>query len=90
MHLLLYLLLLAIPLSGWLMSSALGFQTVVFGVLPLPDLLEKDEALGEALLLTHRLLNWFFMLVVAGHVLAALKHHFIDRDGLLSRMLPGR
>jgi len=79
-----------VPLSGWLMSSAKGFQTVWFGVLPLPDLLAKDEALGEALLLTHRLLNWFFMLVVAGHVLAALKHHFIDRDGLLSRMLPGR
>lgn len=89
-HHLLYLLMVIVPLSGWLMSSAKGFQTVWFGVLPLPDLLAKDEALGEALLLTHRLLNWFFMLVVAGHVLAALKHHFIDRDGLLSRMLPGR
>lgn len=89
-HHLLYLLMVIVPLSGWLMSSAKGFQTVWFGVLPLPDLLSKDEALGEALLLTHRLLNWFFMLVVAGHVLAALKHHFIDRDGLLSRMLPGR
>ena len=87
---LLYLLMVIVPLSGWLMSSAKGFQTVWFGVLPLPDLLAKDEALGEALLLTHRLLNWFFMLVVAGHVVAALKHHFIDRDGLLSRMLPGR
>ncbi len=83
-HHLLYLLMVIVPLSGWLMSSAKGFQTVWFGVLPLPDLLAKDEALGEALLLTHRLLNWFFMLVVAGHVLAALKHHFIDRDGLLS------
>ncbi|WP_019917868.1 cytochrome b [Methyloversatilis discipulorum] len=89
-HHLLYLLMVIVPLSGWLMSSAKGFQTVWFGVLPLPDLLSKDEALGEALLLTHRLLNWFFMLVVAGHVVAALKHHFIDRDGLLSRMLPGR
>ena len=89
-HHLLYVLMIAAPLSGWLMSSAKGFQTVWFGVLPLPDLLAKDEALGEALLLTHRLLNWFFMLVVAGHVVAALKHHFIDRDGLLSRMLPGR
>lgn len=89
-HHLLYLLMVIVPLSGWLMSSAKGFQTVWFGVLPLPDLLDKDEALGEALLLTHRLLNWFFMLVVAGHVVAALKHHFIDHDGLLSRMLPGR
>lgn len=87
-HHLLYLLMVIVPLSGWLMSSAKGFQTVWFGVLPLPDLLPKDEALGNALLLAHRLLNWFFMLVVAGHVGAALKHHWVDRDGLMQRMLP--
>jgi cytochrome b561 len=89
-HHLLYLLMVAAPLSGWLMSSAKGFQTVWFGVLPLPDLLAKDEALGETLLQAHRFLNYFFIAVVAGHVMAALKHQFIDRDGLLSRMLPGR
>ncbi|WP_018410360.1 cytochrome b [Methyloversatilis thermotolerans] len=89
-HHLLYLLMVLAPLSGWLMSSAKGFQTVWFGVLPLPDLLPKDEALGEALLWVHRVLNWFFMLVVAGHVIAALKHQFVDRDGLMSRMLPFR
>lgn len=89
-HHLLYVLMIAAPLSGWLMSSAKGFQTVWFGVLPLPDLLDKNEALGDALLLVHRFLNYFFMAVVIGHVLAAVKHHFIDRDGLLSRMLPGR
>lgn len=89
-HHLLYLLMVIVPLSGWLMSSAKGFQTVWFGVLPLPDLLSKDEALGETLLLVHRFLNYFFMTVITGHVLAAIKHQFADRDGLLSRMLPGR
>jgi len=89
-HHLLYLLMVIVPLSGWLMSSAKGFQTVWFGVLPLPDLLSKDAGLGDALLWVHRLLNWLFMAVVAGHVAAALKHHFIDRDGTLARMWPGR
>ena len=89
-HHLLYLLMVIVPISGWLMSSAKGFQTVWFGVLPLPDLLDKSEELGDALLLAHRLLNYLFMAVIAGHVAAALKHQFIDRDGLIMRMLPGR
>lgn len=87
-HLLLYVLMLAVPLSGWLMSSAKGFQTVYFGVLPIPDLLGKNKELGEQLATLHYLLNLLFIAVVAGHVLAAIKHHFIDRDDILTRMLP--
>lgn len=87
-HVLLYVLLFAIPLSGWLMSSAKGFQTVYLGVLPLPDLLGKDKALGEALSEVHEVLNFSMLLLLGAHVLAALKHHFIDRDGTLVRMLP--
>ena len=89
-HGLLYLLMLAIPLSGWLMSSAKGFQTVWFGVLPIPDLVSKDKALGDLLALVHQSLNLLFVAVLAGHIGAALKHHFIDRDDILTRMLPGR
>ena len=89
-HHLLYLLMILIPLSGWLMSSAKGFQTVLFGVLPLPDLLEKNEALGELLQQLHMGLNLFFALVVIGHAAAAIKHHFIDKDDVLTRMLPSR
>ncbi len=89
-HLLLYVLMFAIPLTGWLMSSAKGYQTVWFGVLPIPDLLGKDKALGETLETVHRLLNYFMAVVVAGHVAAALKHHFKDRDDVLRRMLPVR
>ena len=87
-HHLLYLLMFAIPLTGWLMSSAKGFQTVYFGVLPIPDLLAKNKELGECLAEVHEALNIALILVVVGHVGAALKHHFIDKDDILSRMLP--
>jgi cytochrome b561 len=87
-HLALYALMFAIPLSGWLMSSAKGFQTVWFGILPLPDLLTKDKALGDLLHSVHTALNLVFIGVIAGHTGAALKHHFIDKDDILTRMLP--
>ena len=84
----LYLLMVAVPLSGWLMSSAEGFQTVWLGLVPLPDLLEKNKALGETLGDVHETLNWIMLALVAVHLAAALKHHFVDRDGLLLRMNP--
>ena len=87
-HLLLYVLMIAIPLSGWLMSSAKGFQTVYFGVLPSPDLLDKNKEIGDLLALVHKSLNLLFVAVLAGHIGAALKHHFIDKDDILTRMLP--
>jgi cytochrome b561 len=87
-HLLLYVLMVAIPLSGWLMSSAKGFQTVYFGILPIPDLLDKNKELGDLLALVHKSLNLLFVAVLAGHIGAALKHHFIDKDDILIRMAP--
>ena len=87
-HVLLYLLMVAVPLSGWLMSSAKGFQTVWFGVLPLPDLLTKNAELGDLLQQMHKLLNYSMAALVFAHLGAALKHHFIDRDDILARMLP--
>ncbi len=87
-HLLLYVLMIAIPLSGWLMSSAKGFQTVWFGVLPIPDLIGKHKETGDLLQTLHMGLNLLFAAVIAGHIGAALKHHFIDKDDILKRMLP--
>jgi cytochrome b561 len=87
-HLALYGLMIAIPLSGWLMSSAKGFQTVWFGVLPIPDLLGKSESLGDLLRNVHEALNFLLALTVSAHVGAALKHHFVNRDDVLLRMLP--
>jgi len=88
-HWMLYVLMFAIPLSGWLMSSAKGFQTVWFGIVPLPDLLAKDKALGDALAEVHETLNFTLLGLVILHAAAALKHHFIDHDTVLTRMLPG-
>jgi cytochrome b561 len=79
---------LAIPVSGWLMSSAQGFRVVWFGVLPLPDLVPKDAALGALLKDVHVVLNYTMLLAVLGHVGAALQHHFIKKDAVLTRMLP--
>lgn len=89
-HWVLYALMFALPLTGWLMSSAKGFQTVWFGVLPIPDLLSKDLELGERLAEVHEALALTLLAVVGLHVAGALKHHFVDRDGLLGRMWPTR
>ncbi len=78
----------AIPLSGWLMSSAKGFQTVWFGLLPLPDLLAKNQEIGDLLQTVHWALNMALAAIVLGHAAAALKHHFLSRDDVLARMLP--
>ncbi len=87
-HWLMYALMLAIPLSGWLMSSAKGFQTVYLGVIPIPDLLAKDEALGNLLDIVHQVLAYGLIALLVVHVAAALKHHWVDRDDVLTRMLP--
>ena len=73
-----------IPLTGWLYSSATGVQVVYAGALALPDLVPKDKALAEALRLVHVSLNSLLVAMVCVHVAAALKHHFVDHDGLLA------
>ena len=87
-HYLLYALIFAVPLSGWLMSSAKGFQTVWFGVLPLPDLAARNKELGDLLTEVHESLNFTMLALVLAHVGGALKHHFIEHDGILARMIP--
>ncbi|MBL8275155.1 MAG: cytochrome b [Pelomonas sp.] len=85
-HLLLYVAFFAVPLTGWAMSSAKGYPIVWFGVLPLPDFVPKDPDLGELLEQVHAALAWGLAFLVLAHVAGALKHQFIDRDGLLKRM----
>ena len=86
----LYLLFFAVPLAGWAYSSAAGFPVVLFGVLPLPDFVGADRELSESLKPLHRMLAYTLAAVVVLHVAGALRHHFIDRDGLLLRMMPAR
>lgn len=82
----LYALFFVVPLLGWAYSSAAGFPIVVFGVIPLPDLLAANKELAETLKPVHGWAAWSLCALVALHVAAALKHHFINRDGLLQRM----
>jgi cytochrome b561 len=87
-HAALYVLMLAIPLSGWLYSSASGVSVSWLGVVPLPDLVGKDKALAAVLKVVHAGLNYTLLALVIVHTGAALKHHLVDRDGVLARMLP--
>src|SRR6218665_1906729 len=86
----LYVLFFAVPLAGWAYSSAAGFPIVWFGVLPLPDFVPVDKGLAEIMKQAHKLLAYGLAVLVLAHLGAALKHHFVDRDGLLLRMLPAR
>lgn len=85
-HRLMYLLFFAVPFAGWAYSSASGFPVVWFGVVPLPDFVAPDKPLAELLKWLHKGLAWLLGVTVLLHVAAALKHQFIDRDGLMSRM----
>ena len=88
-HALLYVLLFVIPISGWLYSSATGVQVVYLGLVPLPDLVPQGQGARRcAAASCTSSLNALLFAVVCVHVAAALKHHFVDRDAVLARMLP--
>lgn len=85
-HGLLYALLLAMPLSGWLMSSASAYSVSWFNLLQLPDLVAPDAGLKAVLEGIHESLALLLAAVAGVHILAAFKHALIDRDGVLRRM----
>jgi cytochrome b561 len=90
-HFGLYALMLAIPLSGWALasSSPWGIPTLLFGAVELPNLpVAADEDTHELFEETHELLGNLMIVLLILHVAAALKHHFVDRDTVLRRMLP--
>jgi cytochrome b561 len=89
-HHLLYALFFIVPLVGWAYSSAAGFPVVWFGVLQLPDFVPVDKALAEAIKPWHERTAMLMAALVLLHIAGALKHQFIDRDGLLDRMRPAR
>jgi cytochrome b561 len=90
-HLLLYGLLFAVPLSGWLFDSASSLRPLLWwGVIDMPSLTGgPDKALKAVAEEAHEWLFWLLVLVAAGHAGAALVHHFVSRDEVLRRMLPG-
>lgn len=87
-HMLLYVLFFAAPLAGWAYSSAAGFPVVYLGLVPLPDFVSPNRELAATLKLVHRTLVYSLAALVVLHVLAAIKHQFIDRDGLMNRINP--
>lgn len=87
-HHLLYLLMFAIPLTGWLMSSAKGHPVVLFDAFQLPDLISKNPDLGDLFKNLHEVGNYLICTLIVVHIIAAYKHHLVDKDGTLARMLP--
>jgi cytochrome b561 len=88
-HALFYVLLIAMPIAGWVAMSLFGFGVNVFGLFELPALpFAKAPDLGEAIFHAHHIAGMALLVLVAIHVLGSLKHTLIDRDGNLFRMLP--
>jgi cytochrome b561 len=76
------------PLTGWMMSSAKNYSVSWFSLFTWPNLIAKNEAAFNFLLATHQTLSYVLFVIAVLHILAALKHHFWNRDNVLLRMLP--
>jgi cytochrome b561 len=87
-HGLLYVLIVALPLSGWWFNSLRGFPLQWFKLFNLPALTGKNEELAHTVIGIHEYLFYFLLLVLVAHAGAALKHHVFDNDNVLRRMLP--
>ncbi|NUO73485.1 MAG: cytochrome b [Frateuria sp.] len=87
-HALLYLLVVALPLSGWWFNSVRGYPLQFFKLFNLPAIAARNPDLRNLAHAVHEYLFWFLLLVLVAHVGAALKHHVFDRDDVLRRMWP--
>lgn len=85
-HLALYFMLIALPVTGCLFSWSLGYPAPVLYLFNLPPLIGVDPAVTAIAKPVHIWLSWAAGLLIVGHVLAALKHHFIDKDNVLKSM----
>jgi cytochrome b561 len=86
-HWLLYGFLFAMPLTGWLLSSAAGFPPSFFGLFVLPSLIAPQPDLVDTLANVHSWLGFALIALISGHAAAALQHYFIEKDDVLQRML---
>lgn len=90
-HVLLYALMIAMPLSGWVIHSTADSPLHLYGLLPVPDIIPAgadEAAIGDLAKAAH---YWMFVAIcalLALHILGALKHHIVNRDHVLKRMLP--
>jgi cytochrome b561 len=88
-HLCFYALMLALPVTGCLMSSAAGIPVSVLGLFTLPDLVPYDDRLFHTLIDVHQYLGYALIVYMMAHIGAALRHQFLLQDGTLQKMLPG-
>lgn len=86
----LYVMFFVVPLVGWAYSSSLGYPLVWFGIVPLPDFVPVDRELARAIKPWHGRAAWLLAALVALHLAGVVKHQWLDRDGLLRRMVPGQ
>jgi cytochrome b561 len=89
-HALLYLLMAALPVTGWIVNAAANIPLRIFGLIPLPAIVAPDKALADLAAWVHRGLFVLLALVLVAHIGAALRHHFVKRNSVLVRMLPGK
>lgn len=90
MHSILYVLMIAVPFSGYLYTYAAGFPVVYLGLIELPAIIAPHPEWKEGLKELHEILTMGMLVLVGLHFAAALKHHLINKDGILQRMLPVR
>jgi len=88
-HIVLYAAMLGLPITGYLDASLGGYHLSFFGLFDVPMLFAKDEALFEYVVAMHRWIGYTLAALVGIHAGAALKHHLVDRDRVLMRMLRG-
>lgn len=83
-----YLVLILLPLLGWMAANAYGTTPRALGLIPLPRLLAPDQALAERIGSVHRTVAMLLLALIALHVSGALYHALVKRDGVIRRMLP--
>lgn len=88
MHWALYVVVFVTTLTGWIFASMRGWTIYLYGLVPLPQIVEQGSSFGRTIGRNHELLTWILLVLVAGHVAMALWHYFIARDRVLQRMLP--
>jgi cytochrome b561 len=88
-HWLLYVVVLLTTLSGWFYASAQNWTIQLFGLMPLPRLVEQGSAIGRSVGELHATLTWILLGLIGIHIAAALLHLFVYRDRVIHRMLPG-
>jgi len=86
-HVLLYVLLIAMPIGGWIGKSAYGGAIYIFWIIPMPAIWAHNPAFGERILGMHTAAGIFMTLLLFAHIGAAMMHHFVKKDGIMLRMI---